>query len=59
VFIKNEQFFLIYIKKFKLSWGSLINVTKNNFTGTNISVKKMGQKSVIVIVCVKNILKEE
>jgi hypothetical protein len=31
VFIKNEQFSLIYIKKFKLSWDNVKNVTKNNF----------------------------
>jgi hypothetical protein len=42
------------IKKFKLSWGSLTNVPKNNFSRTNISVKKMGQKSVNVILCVNN-----
>jgi hypothetical protein len=58
VYQERTIFFNLY-KKFKLSWGScLTNVTKNNFSRTNISVKKMGQKSVIVIICVNNHSKE-
>ena len=45
---QERTIFFCYIKKFKLSWGSLTNVTKNNFSPTNISGKKMGQKSVMV-----------
>jgi hypothetical protein len=35
---------MIYTKKFKLSLGNLTNVTKNNFSQTNNSVKTHGSK---------------